>query len=89
MAKLEKSGFKRYWPMRELMGHAADGTRVTREVFRNMETGKIHVPIDKKSGEFRGWSGEPVGAVPDQRVHSSTENYRARFELIKWNTPNA
>ena len=87
MAKLEKSGFKRYWPLRELMGHAADGTRVTREVFRNMETGEIFVPT-AKDGTYQGWSGEPTGAKPDQPVHSASDRYRQNYENIQWNNPS-
>ena len=84
MAKLERSGFKKFWEMRELMGHDSNGNRVTREVFRDMQTGQTYVPIDPKTGEFRGWNGEPVGAKPDQPVFSASDRYRANFELIDW-----
>jgi len=87
VAKLEKTGFKKYWPMTELMGHAADGTRVTREVFRDMVTGEICLPVDK-DGNFQGWNGEPTGAKPDQPVFSANDRYRANFDLIRWNHPS-
>lgn len=69
------------------MGHATDGSRVTREVFRDMVTGEICVPVDKH-GDFRGWSGEPTGAKPDQPVFSASDRYRQNYENIQWNNPS-
>lgn len=85
MAKLETSGFKRYWPLKELMGHDSNGNRVTREVFRDIETGEIFVPM-AKDGTYQGWSGEPTGAKPDQPTHSASDTYRQNYELIRWET---
>lgn len=63
MSKLETSGYKRFWPMRQLEGHYnVDGKpcRVSREGYRDMITGEFHAPK-------KGWDGEPPPLPPGEK----------------------
>lgn len=42
MPELKKSGFSKYWPMKEFQGKDAHGKPVGKEVYRDMETGQVY-----------------------------------------------
>jgi hypothetical protein len=84
MPKLEKDGFKRFWPMKQNMGHDSKGRRMYRECFVDMTTGAIGGGgVDPETGQEKGWNGEPEGN-PNNLVFSSNELFRKNYELISW-----
>ena len=84
MSKLEKDGFKRFWPMKQNMGQDKEGRRLYRECFVDMTTGDLSGGgVDPETGEEKGWNGEPDGA-PNNLVFSSNELFRKNYALIKW-----
>ena len=84
MPKLEKSGYKKYWPMKQLMGTGAGGEKHVAEVYRNMVTGESHIPVSK-DGEFLGWNGEPPELLPGEKSpEANSKKYRNRFDMIKF-----
>lgn len=86
MPKLEKSGFNRFWPMKQNMGLDKQGRRMYREVFVDMTTGKESGGgVDPETGLEKGWNGEPEGN-PETLIHSSNELYRKNYDSITWNT---
>lgn len=52
MGKIETSGYKRFWEMRQFEGMNPDGTKRSTEGFRDMVTGEFHT-------SSKGWNGEP------------------------------
>lgn len=77
MSKLETHGYKKYWPMKQLEGVNADGSKRATEGFRNMESGEFHVPGN-------GWSGSPPDLPPGEKVPDASsdlfkKNYVAVF----------
>jgi hypothetical protein len=86
MPKLEKDGFKRFWPLRQNMGQDRQGRRLYREIFRDMTTGEIcGGGVNPETGQEKGWNGEPEGK-PNNVVFSSNELFRKNYALIKWNS---
>lgn len=84
MPRLEKDGFKRFWPMKQNMGKDKEGRTLYREVFVDMTTGKESCGgIDPETGQEKGWNGEPEGK-PNSVIFSVNERYRKNFSLIKW-----
>lgn len=73
MPRLEKSGYKRYWPLKQLAGHNMDGSRRTVEGFRDMTTGNFHAPKD-------GWSGEPPALPLGERGPVFSNRYKDNYE---------
>lgn len=74
MAKLETSGHKRFWPMRELQGINPDGSRRSTEGFRDMISGEFHT-------SEKGWDGEPPKLVPGERnLTDPGELYKKNYE---------
>jgi hypothetical protein len=52
MPRIEKSGYKRFWPLRQFTGRGPNGEKHSIEGYRDMVTGKFYAP-DK------GWDGSP------------------------------
>jgi hypothetical protein len=85
MSRLEKDGFKRFWPMKQNMGHDREGRRLYRECFVDMTTGDLSGGgVDPETGQEKGWNGEPEGK-PDGTVKSFNEKYAEGYMQIKWN----
>mgnify|MGYP003575071136 FL=1 len=94
MAKLETAGYRRFWPLREHMGRTkhADGSRTqeSREVYRDMVSGQVHVP-ESTDGEALGWNGNPPDLPAGSKEREGSERvdrdaYRRNYDLINWHT---
>ena len=73
--QVEKAGYKRFWPMRELVGSGRDGKKYSQEGFRDMVTGEFH-PV--------GYNGAPPNYKPGEKdtvepSPSYTDHYRETF----------
>lgn len=77
MGELRTAGHKGWWHLKQFMGKGIDGTKQTRECFRNMVTGEVHAPEN-------GWSGSPPAPTGDILPLSNSELYVQNFDLIKW-----
>lgn len=73
MPRLETSGYKKYWPLRQLTGHNRDGSKRSVEGFRNMLTGDFHT-------SEKGWSGEPPVLPPGEREPVFSNSYKDNYE---------
>ena len=77
MSKLETSGYKRFWPMRELQGINPDGSKQAIEGYRDMLSGEFYAPEN-------GWNGCPPDLpdgekIPDMNSDLFRKNYEATF----------
>jgi len=68
--------------MREFVGKTRTGKKVTREVYRHVDNGTVHVPVDKNGREV-GWNGDPP-PVDGVTVPFVSEAYRQNYDLIDW-----
>jgi len=88
MARLSKAGSQAWWPMRELTGRTEDGKKISREVYRNMETGAVFEPHNA-DGNPIGWNGSPP--VSNARCKDGitlwSREYMRGYDKIKWDTP--
>lgn len=76
MSLLETYGYKKFWPMRQLEGINADGSKRSTEGFRDMRTGEFHAPE-------KGWSGEPPELPSGERNLIDTNNkYKGNYRAI-------
>lgn len=73
MPRLERSGYRKFWELRQLVGHNRDGSRRTVEGFRNMNTGEFHTSEN-------GWDGEPPALPPGERDPVQTGRYKDNYE---------
>jgi hypothetical protein len=73
MPRLEKSGYKRFWELKQLAGHNRDGTRRTVEGFRDMTTGEFHTSV-------KGWNGQPPPLSPGERDPVLSNRYKDNYE---------
>ena len=79
MPRLEKSGYKRFWELKQLAGHNHDGSRRTVEGFRDMVTGEFHAPDN-------GWDGEPPPLPSGEMTPmASSDKYAHNYDRIVWN----
>lgn len=78
MPRLESSGYKRYWPMRQLAGHNGDGSKRSVNGYRNMLSGEFHAPKN-------GWSGEPPALPSGEITPTVSDKYAQNYDLIAWN----
>jgi hypothetical protein len=92
MAQLHKAGSQAWWPMKELAGRREDGTKITREVFVNMDKKdgedrhQVFIPHDRDGKEI-GWNGSPPvprsgGAKDGLTIYSP--RYVANYDTIQW-----
>lgn len=77
MPKIEKSGYKKFWPLRQFTGRNLDGSKRSVEGFRDMITGEFHIP-DK------GWNGSPPQLPLGEREPILSDKYRKNYDAIKW-----
>ena len=76
MSKLETHGYKKYWPIKQLEGVNADGSKRSTEGFRDMKTGEFHVPKN-------GWSGNPPDLPPGEKIpDASSDLYKKNYVAI-------
>ena len=73
MPRLEKSGYKRFWELKQLAGHNMDGSRRTVEGYRDMKTGEFHAPGN-------GWKGSPPPLPPGEREPVVSNSYKNNYE---------
>lgn len=78
MPRLETSGYKRFWELKQLAGHNRDGTRRTVEGFRNMLTGEFHA-------SEKGWDGPPPDLLSGEMIPVISNKYAKNYEKIVWN----
>ena len=85
MAKLQTSGYRAWWPMKQLVRTSAEGDRIYKEVFRNMETGEEHDSFDKDS-QFLGWDGEPPPLEKGEKgvIADNQSRYTKNYSGINW-----
>jgi hypothetical protein len=73
MPRIEKSGYKRFWELKQFVGKDGEGKKHGIEGFRDMLTGEFHAPPD-------GWNGEPPPLPSGERVpETNTEKFRANY----------
>jgi hypothetical protein len=74
MSKLETHSYKKFWPMKQLEGVNADGSKRSTKGFRDMITGEFYVPND-------GWNGEPPELPSGEKLpNTSSGKYREHYE---------
>jgi predicted Zn-ribbon and HTH transcriptional regulator len=79
MSKLETSGYKGWWEVKQYLGKDKNGVKRGKEVFRNMITGEVYDPGEK------GWNGEPPYPTGDMAtVRHVSDAYRRNYDLIVW-----
>ena len=77
MPRLETSGYKRFWPMRQLVGRRADGSKRSVKGYRNMLTGEFTTPE-------KGWSGSPPELPSGEMTPTVSDKYAKNYEKIVW-----
>jgi len=79
MPKLETSGYKGWWELKQYLGKDKNGVKIGKEVFRNMITGEVYDPGEK------GWNGEPPYPTGDLATcRHVSDAYRRNYDLIVW-----
>ena len=68
MPQVEKSGYKKFWPMRQFAGRGPKGEKVAIEGFRDMVTGEFH-------HDGNGWNGKPP-ELPSGEKDATTSSSR-------------
>jgi len=75
-SKLETSGYKRYWPLKEFVGKDMRGNKIAKEVYRDMITGQVYAPAN-------GWDGSPPDLPSGERpAMSASDAYRENYKRI-------
>jgi hypothetical protein len=64
--------------MKVFDGKAPDGTKLGREVFKNMDHGGVVIPEN-------GWNGSPPGPTGILNTHV-TDLYREKYSQIRWDS---
>lgn len=75
MPRIEKAGYKKYWELKQLVGHNSDNTRRAVEGFRDMTTGKFHAPKE-------GWNGAPPELPFGERNPIISDKYKRNYDAI-------
>lgn len=73
MPRIEKSGYKRYWPMRQLTGRNIDGSKRAVEGYRNMLTGQFHT-------SEKGWNDQPPELLSGEKDPVVSNKYKSNYE---------
>lgn len=73
MPEIETSGYRRFWPMRQLVGRNSDGSKRSVEGHRNMITGEFHT-------SEKGWNGEPPELPSGERDPCVSGQYKNNYE---------
>ena len=77
MPEIQKAGYKRWWPLRQLTGRNPNGSKKSVEGYRNMLTGEFHAPDN-------GWSGSPPSLLPGEKDPVVSSNYAKNYDQIAW-----
>jgi hypothetical protein len=76
MGKLETSGYRRFWPMRQFERVDSSGKKVSTEGYRDMVSGKFYAPE-------KGWNGSPPNLPPGNRnLTDPSRKYMENYERI-------
>lgn len=75
MPRVKTSGYGKFWPMKQLAGHRADGSKRSVEGYRNMLTGEFYAPR-------AGWKGRPPEHAPGERDPALSNKYKDNYERI-------
>lgn len=76
MSKLETFGYKKFWPMKQLEGVNADGSKRSTKGFRDMATGDFHAPEN-------GWDGAPPDLPSGEKVLDvSSDLFKKNYKRI-------
>ena len=78
MPEIQKSGYKKFWEMKQLIGHNPDGSKKSVEGYRNMLTGEFHTSEG-------GWDDRPPELPSGERLPETSSNYEKNYDAIKWN----
>ena len=78
MPEIQKSGYKKYWPLKQLTGRNPDGSKRSVEGYRDMISGKFHAPE-------KGWNGQPPVLPSGERIPEISTKYAQNYDKIKWN----
>lgn len=70
---METAGYRKYWELKQLVGHNRDGSKRSVEGYRNMLTGDFHAPEN-------GWSGEPPLLPSGERDPVISDRYKDNYE---------
>lgn len=73
MPRLETSGYKRFWELKQLVGHNRDGSKRMVEGFRDMVSGDFYAPEN-------GWSGKPPPLQPGEIEPIISGRYKDNYE---------
>ena len=79
MPTVETAGYRGWWPMLQSIGKARDGSKIVKEVYRNMVTGQVHDPGE---AGFNGEPPYPTGDDPNLKHFSG--GYAENYDRIDW-----
>lgn len=77
MAKIETSGYKKYWELKEFRGYNPDGSKKSVEGYRDMLSGEFHAPKD-------GWQDAPPELPTGERGPMISNSYKRNYDNIQW-----
>lgn len=72
---METAGYRKYWELKQLIGHNSDGSKRTVEGWRNMLTGEFHTPEE-------GWNGRPPELPSGEKEPYVSDNYKQNYSAI-------
>ena len=75
MPEIQKSGYKKYWPLRQLTGRNPDGSKRSIEGYRDMISGEFHAPR-------KGWSGEPPELPSGEKEPVVSDKFKQNYPKI-------
>lgn len=75
MPEIQKAGYKKYWPLRQLTGRNPDGSKRSIEGFRDMTTGEFHAPE-------KGFNGEPPELPSGERDPVTSNKFKQNYPKI-------
>ncbi|MDO9566666.1 MAG: hypothetical protein Q7J15_08000 [Candidatus Desulfaltia sp.] len=82
MPKIEKSGYKRFWELKEYAGVNPDGSKRSIEGYRDMVTGQFHA-------SEKGWLGEPPELPSGERTLNFSDKFKQNYDKILWGLVNS
>lgn len=77
MPEIETAGYKKFWEMKQLIGHNPDGSRRVAEGFRDMVSGEFHT-------SEKGFDGEPPVLLSGEKDPVISDNFSRNYDKIKW-----
>ena len=82
MPEIQKSGYKRFWELRQLTGRNPDGSKKSVEGYLDMTTNEFYAPEN-------GWNGRPPELPSGERLPETSSKYAKNYDLIDWSKNNA